>query len=155
MKEEKKKKTTTTTTTMLTLLNTPKSDHSEMQVDKLKMPTTYGLTPTMMTAQLNPFNILQTDQFPDILQHFPPEQCKSVLSLLKDTNNSSIVNKKGPLGGYTALHWMCIKNEYELIELLVRECNADINARANIGETPLFICIKYARFYSYDSTRLA
>ena len=48
-----------------------------------------------------------------------------------------------------------IKNEYELIELLVRECNADINARANIGETPLFICIKYARFYSYDSTRLA
>lgn len=136
---------------MLQLLNTSKTDNLyEKQIDKLKT-SNFGLPPSPPLSnaggaggggsQINAFGILLTDQFPDVLQHYPPDQCRAILTLLKDTNNSSLVNKKGPLG-YTALHWMCIKNEYELIELLVRECNADVNARANIGETPLFICIK-------------
>ena len=126
---------------MLQLLSAPKTDNYDKQLDKLKMPGLLPPPPVMAAAQINAFSILQTDQFPDVLQHYPTDQCRAILTLLKDTNNSSLVNKKGPLG-YTALHWMCIKNEYELIELLVRECNADVNARANIGETPLFICIK-------------
>ena len=39
---------------------------------------------------------------------------------------------------------MCIKNEIELIEFLITKCKADINAKATQGETPLFVCIKYA-----------
>ena len=110
----------------------------------------YGLSPTMQAAQQNPLAMIQSDQFPDILQHFPAQECKSVLSLLKNTNNSSLVNKRGPLGGYTALHWMCIKNECELVEFLVKECNADINAKANVGETPLFISIKNCNFLTIE-----
>lgn len=84
----------------------------------------------------------QMEHFPDILQHLPSDQCKMMFEMIAETNNMAIVNKPGPLGGYTALHWMCIKNEVDLIEFLINKCKADVNCKANLGEPPLFICIK-------------
>jgi len=62
---------------------------------------------------LNPLmDVLYSDLFPDVLQNYNSEQTKELLSLLVDCPNN-IINKKGPLGGYTALHWMAIKNDLE------------------------------------------
>ena len=35
-----------------------------------------------------------------------------------------------------------MKNELELIEILITKCNADVNQKANLGESPLLICVK-------------
>ena len=86
-------------------------------------------------------SILYSEQFPDVLQNYSSENCKPLIELLIDCP-SNLINKKGPLGGYTILHWMAIKNEYEHIEFLVTKCKAEIDCVANLGETPLLICIK-------------
>ena len=94
---------------------------------------------------LNPLmDVLYSDLFPDVLQNYNSEQTKELLSLLVDCPNN-IINKKGPLGGYTALHWMAIKNDLENMEFLVTKCKAEIDCPANLGETPLLICIKYIK----------
>jgi hypothetical protein len=83
------------------------------------------------------------EQFPDILQNYPSEETKTLFETMIGQNQiDALINKKGPLGGFTALHWMCIKNDLEMIEFLIKRCNADINCRAQLGETPLLICIK-------------
>lgn len=108
------------------------SDNNSLESNKLQL----------QHQQFNPSTVIQTDFFPDVLQHLTTEQCKAICDALSQANNLSLVNKKGPLGGYTALHWMCIKNELELAEFLLDNCRADVNCVANLGETPLFICIK-------------
>lgn len=97
----------------------------------------------LATYEFNPKSMLESEQFPDILNHLSTEQIRMLFELLAQPVYSHLVNKKGPLGGYTALHWMAIKNELELIEFLVTRCRADVNCQANLGETPLLICIKY------------
>ena len=103
---------------------------------------TQQLLGDMSALTSNPLmNILYSDEFPDVLQNYTSEKCKELLDLLIDCPNN-LINKKGPLGGYTPLHWMAIKNELSLIEFLVTKCKADINSVANLGETSLLICIK-------------
>ena len=59
-----------------------------------------------MLMPINPSSLIQMNEFPDILQQCPIEQCKLVLESLAATpNNASLVNKSGSAGGYTALHW--------------------------------------------------
>jgi len=83
------------------------------------------------------------EQFPDILQNYPSEETKTLFETMISQNQiDTLLNKKGPLGGFTALHWMCIKNDLEMIEFLIKRCNADVNCRAQLGETPILICIK-------------
>lgn len=103
--------------------------------------------PSMGTFEFNPKSILESEQFPDVLNYLNSEQTKSIFELLTQANYSHLASKKGPLGGYTALHWMAIKNDLELIEYLVGKCRADVNCQANLGETPLLICIKYRLDY--------
>ena len=101
------------------------------------------MTPGMGTYEFNPKSILDSEQYPDILNYLNSEQIQTMFNVLaQQPNNSQLVNKKGPLGGYTALHWMAIKNELDLLKFLVVECRADVNCKANLGETPLHICIK-------------
>lgn len=101
-------------------------------------------------SMVNPLmTILYSDQFPDVFQNYSGESCKPLLDLLIDCP-SNLINKKGPLGGYTALHWMSIKNECEHIDFLVTKCKAEIDCVANLGETPLLICIKNCNIYSTD-----
>ena len=91
----------------------------------------------------NQMALIGSEHFPDILQFVNTEQATAILDTLAKTNNPSLVNKQGASRGYTALHWICVRNECELIEHLVLRCRADPNIAANLGETPLFICIKY------------
>jgi hypothetical protein len=98
--------------------------------------------PLMTTNEFNAKSVLESDSFPDVLNYLSSDQIACVLDLLAQSSHQHLVNKPGPLGGYTALHWMAIKNELEMIEFLVRKCRADVNCRANLGETPLLICIK-------------
>ena len=49
--------------------------------------------------------LLQTDQYPDLLQQCSIEQCKLIFEALALPSNQSLVNKVGSVGGYTALHW--------------------------------------------------
>lgn len=104
------------------------------------------------TYEFNPKSILESEQFPDILNYLNTEQIQTIFNVLaqQPAANSHLTNKKGPLGGYTALHWMAIKNELDLLKFLVVECRADVNSKANLGETPLLICIKNCNLYSID-----
>lgn len=96
----------------------------------------------MSMKSFDPITAIKTDFFPDCLQTFTSQHCKAVCEALSTPTYASYVNKKGMMGGYTTLHWMCIKNEYDLIEYLLTKCNADVNCAANLGESSLFICIK-------------
>ena len=78
-------------------------------------------------------------QFPDILQFLPNEEMKKQCELY--ANNDEMINKKGLLG-YSALHWACIRNDLDLIKYLVIDCKAYVDIKGNLGESPLFICIK-------------
>ena len=49
--------------------------------------------------------IIQSDQYPDLLQQSSIEQCKLIFEALALASNQSLVNKVGSVGGYTALHW--------------------------------------------------
>jgi hypothetical protein len=120
------------------LVDSEKNNSAQMQAQIANNT----MLPTMSTNFMNPNSILLSDQFPDILQHYSTENCRLILNVLAELNNPAIVNKKGALGGYSALAWMCIKNEIELIDFLIKKCKADVNTKANLGETPLFICIK-------------
>jgi hypothetical protein len=83
------------------------------------------------------------EQFPDVLQNYSDEETKMLFETMISRNQIDLLaNKKGPLGGFTALHWMCIKNDLEMIEFLIKRCKADVNSRAQLGETPILICIK-------------
>ena len=106
--------------------------------------------PMMGTYEFNPKSIVESEQFPDILNYLNNEQIRAIFELLAQPANAHLVNKTGPLGGYTALHWMAIKNELELLQFLVVRCRADVNCQAKLGETPLFICIKYIYIYVSD-----
>ncbi len=101
-----------------------------------------GMLPAMTTNFVSPLSLINSEHFPDLLHHYSTENSRLLFSTLAELNNPSLVNKKGTQGGYTALAWMCIKNEIELIEFLISKCKADVNTKANLGETPLFICIK-------------
>lgn len=98
--------------------------------------------PVMMNNEFNAKSLLESDQFPDVLNYLNNEQIKVMFELMNSGNYSHLVNKPGPLGGYSALHWMAIKNELELMEYLLVKCNADVNCKATLGETPLHISIK-------------
>ncbi len=121
-----------------------KNEHSKENCQRIENLLNFEMATITMTmpVQQNPSAILYTDQFPDMLQYCSTENSKNLFEILSEANNLSLVNKKGTLGGYTALHWMCIKNELDLIEFLILKCKADVNFKANLGETPLFICIK-------------
>ena len=69
------------------------------------------ITPVTMMMPMNSSTILQMEQYPDMLQNFPIDQCKILFEALALTNNPSLVNKSGSVGGYTALHWY-IQNFY-------------------------------------------
>jgi len=64
---------------------------------------------SLMQAQImtpmSPSTVIQTDQYPDMLQQCSIDQCKLLFETLSVTNNPSLVNKVGSVGGYTALHW--------------------------------------------------
>jgi ankyrin repeat protein len=97
---------------------------------------------TLNNLQVNLGEILELDNFPDILNNQSYDQAKLTFEILYKTNNFSLINKHGSKGGFTALHWMCIKNEYDLIEYLIEKFNVDVNTKADMGETPLLICIR-------------
>ena len=122
-------------------VTTYKSNSVQHETDSSN-PITFNSVQAMMANPL--VCILCSEQFPDVLQNYTTENSRLLLNALYETasGNAALINKKGPLGGYTALHWMCIKNELELIELLLVKCKADVNCKANLGETPLLICIK-------------
>jgi ankyrin repeat protein len=111
-----------------------------------KLQNTSQFVNSMMSAgpftNTNPYTMMQLEQFPDILQNYSTEQSKMLFDILIQSNNLTLISKSGALGGYTALHWMCIKNEYELIEYLIEKFKVDINCKASMGETPLLIAIK-------------
>ncbi len=92
----------------------------------------------------NVFNpaLVVVELFPDILQHYNSDQCRVMIEHLYRERNFVALNRAGPLGGYTALHWMCIKNEIYLMDYLITTCASDVNARATLAETPIFICVK-------------
>lgn len=117
------------------------ANHSNQQQQYFQAPVG-----ALGTYEFNPKSILESEQFPDILNYLNTEQIQTIFNVLaqQPTANSHLTNKKGPLGGYTALHWMAIKNELDLLKFLVVECRADVNSKANLGETPLLICIKFA-----------
>lgn len=96
----------------------------------------------MGVKNFDPTVLIKTEFFPDCLHNLSSQQCRAVCEALSSPANASYVNKKGSVGGYTALHWMCIKNELDLIEHLLTKCGADINSTASLGESSLFICIK-------------
>ena len=102
-------------------------------------PLNFGI----MSNPIGFIDILNSDQYPDILQHFSAENCRKLFELIKESNNFSLANKKGRQGGYTPLHWMAIKNEVDLAEYLITECKADVNSRGDLGETSILIAIKY------------
>lgn len=125
-------------------VSTDSNSSQQQQQQSSLMPQ---LIPMMLNSNSNlnqnAANLLQSEYFPDVLQHMSSDQCQTILDLLTQSTYSHLINKQGPLGGYTPLHWMCIKNEYDLIKFLIVKCNADVNFKANLGESPLFICIKY------------
>ena len=127
---------------MTTILSSSLENSSDLQQQ-------IALNPFTLVSTMNQSCILYTEQFPDALQNLSTEQCRAICTALAETNNASLVNKRGQLGGYTALAWMCIKNELELIEFLITKCKADVNTKANLGESPLFICIKYYNSISF------
>ena len=86
-----------------------------------------------------------TTQFPDILQFLPVDEIKKQVDLY--AKSEEMINKKG-INGYSALHWACIRNDLNLIKYLVNDCKAFVDIKGNLGETPLFICIKYNFFFS-------
>jgi hypothetical protein len=96
--------------------------------------------------QININELVDLNQFPDLLKNQSHEEAKLTFELLYKTNNQSLINKIGKSGGFTALHWMCIKNEFELIEYLIEKFQVDINCKAEMGETPLLICIRLLLF---------
>ena len=87
----------------------------------------------------NAKNQAPTTQFPDILQFLPSDEIKKQVEL--HANNEEMINKKGTIG-YAALHWACVRNDLNLIKFLVIDCKAQVDVRGNLGETPLFICVK-------------
>ena len=99
-----------------------------------------------LNAAANGFQpeLVSLDLFPDIMQHYNSDQCRLMIEHLAQARNFVALNRAGPLGGYTALHWMCIKNELALVDYLIVSCMSDVNARANLAETPIFICVKWA-----------
>lgn len=99
------------------------------------------MTPSTFAANLVP--LVQSDQFPDILQYTTNEQTKSLLDTLQQLNSPSLTNKQGASRGYTALHWICVRNDIDFIEQIVTKCKADVNVAAGMGETALFVSIKY------------
>ena len=117
-------------------------DSVQIQQQQQQQQLQAGMLPTMTTNFVNPLSILNSELFPDLLQHYSTENSRLLFLALAELNNPGLVNKKGAHGGYSALAWMCIKNELELIEFLITKCKADVNTKATLGETPLFICIK-------------
>lgn len=113
-----------------------------MALETLQADMMQQLAMVMSMKNFDPIAMIKTDLFPDCLQNFTPQQCRAVCEALSTSTYANFVNKKGLLGGYTTLHWMCIKNEYDLIEYLLKKCNADVNSEASLGESSLFICIK-------------
>jgi len=74
------------------------------------MQQQFNLMQMMMPqAQMSNHSILQSDQFPDILQHLSTDQAKALFDALAESNNPNLVNKQGSLGGYTPLHWYFIE----------------------------------------------
>lgn len=108
------------------------------------------LNESLVQMLMNPSQILLMDQYPDILKEYPIEKLKELFESLASLNNPSIVNKVGTVGGYTAIHWMCIRNEMEMIQFLVLNCKADVNVRAAMGETPLHLCVKNCNLYTTE-----
>lgn len=127
-------------------MNSLINNENKIEFANEKLQNTNQFVNSMMTAgpfsNTNPYTMTQLDQFPDILQNYSTEQSKMIFDFLIQSNNASLIGKSGALGGYTALHWMCIKNEYDMIEYLIEKFKVDINCKANMGETPLLIAIK-------------
>jgi hypothetical protein len=127
------------------MMNNLINHENKMDFTNEKLQNTSQFVNSMTTGSItnsNQFTMIQLEQFPDILQKYSTEQSKMLFDFLIQSNNASLIGKSGALGGYTALHWMCIKNEYELIEYLIEKFKVDINCKASMGETPLLISIK-------------
>ena len=58
-----------------------------------------------LQVQSDPYDILQMSEYPDILNELPNKKIMLVFEVLAAMNNPNLVNKKGQLGGFTALHW--------------------------------------------------
>ena len=82
-------------------------------------------------------SILYTEQFPDALQNLSTEQCRAICTALAETNNASLVNKRGQLGGYTALAWMCINKQTRLQHIWINP----------FLRFSIFQCTKYIKNY--------
>lgn len=78
--------------------------------------------------------------FPDVIQYLPSEQVKALIN--ENKNDSEFINRRGAQTGFTALHWACVKNDIELVKILVFDCKVDVNSRGSVGETPIFVCVK-------------
>jgi ankyrin repeat protein len=89
-------------------------------------------------SQKNELNFNAT--FPDIIQYLPSEQIKTLIN--ENKNNNEFISRRGAQSGFTALHWACIKNDIELVKILLFDCKVDLNSKGSVGETPIFICVK-------------
>ncbi|CAD6210979.1 GSCOCG00010944001-RA-CDS, partial [Cotesia congregata] len=69
------------------------------------------------------------------------EDVKLLLENGMDVNEPIITT--GEFSGFTALHVACMKNEYHLVELLVNEYRADVNAIAADGTQPIHLACFY------------
>jgi len=54
----------------------------------------------------DPIEVLQSNDFPDAVKNLTSQQCRQVVETLATSNNTSLANKKGPLGGFSLLHWL-------------------------------------------------
>ena len=58
-----------------------------------------------MKIQTDPYDILEMSEYPDILKDLSNKQIMLMFETLAKKNNPLLVNKKGSLGGFSALHW--------------------------------------------------
>jgi ankyrin repeat protein len=101
------------------------------------------MSPAALSNQASQLQLIQSDQYPDILQYTSNDQARSLIETLATTNNPLLINKQGGSRAYTTLHWICVRNDLDLIRLILSKCkDLDVNCKASLGETPLFVCIK-------------
>jgi hypothetical protein len=117
-----------------------KPHQQQQQMDQIPMMMSMLSSPEAFASHQKA--LVQSEHFPDILQYVTNDQARMLIETLAQVNNPSITNKQGASRGYTTLHWICVRNEVDLIELLLKKCRAEVNVAASLGESPLFVCIK-------------
>ncbi|XP_044591783.1 uncharacterized protein LOC123269921 isoform X1 [Cotesia glomerata] len=99
-----------------------------------------------MDPELNPSTASTTSnsQMYQAVQDHKLEDIKLLLENGKDVNEPIITT--GEFAGFTALHVACMDtghNDYEVVDLLVNKCKADVNVMAADGTQPIHLACFY------------